>query len=545
MADSCEKKELKESLRDMILSRGLKKREENDQASFNAAGEPMQFYFDLRGLFLDSDFQKKAAVYFWRQFSSSGYQVGGLETAAIPLVSSLVYAAQDTNGFYIRKKRKRYATQKYIEGEVSSKKIVLVDDLILSGKSFLKQVQVLEKAGYVVDSVFCFVRFYEVSYYQELEARGITIHSVFDLSDFGLPKVKSPERSYFKVSKNIAQSLVKQGDLRPEAVRPVVSYGDSYYVAGSDGTIAAYDIKNYRQMWKRFLARPNRQGRTIFSEVVVDSAVLAIATNQKIFILEKESGSLLQVFNAKNSGLVAPILLSKSEESLLVCVSQEYRDGRYQDTVIGYNLETEQCKYRHSLTSSVSELIMSLDGQACFVVSDSFVYKLDVSSDKKLWQFDCTTTIQTVRPISEQTVVVTEKQCFLLDQAGRKEWRIEYTDVTFTAVNEKGGVIYLSTNEGWLFALSRQTGELVWELLLQGSVSGPVEFCGGAVFAGTDEGYVYVLKRSTGRRVDMVTLPEKVVTSPHIQRNKLLVLLANEQLVIYNNFIVSDVGVRQ
>src|SRR6185436_914631 len=107
------------------------------------------------------------------------FQVGGMETAGIPLVAAIVMKSLErgtpVNGFYIRKSRKRQGLLKYIEGTLTNEPVILVDDLINSGTSVNKQIAILRDAGMKVSEIFVLLAFREDAAYSFLEGLNIQL----------------------------------------------------------------------------------------------------------------------------------------------------------------------------------------------------------------------------------------------------------------------------------------------------------------------------------------------------------------------------------
>lgn len=73
--------------------------------------------------------------------------IAGIETAGIPHSSAFAYVLQKPSVF-VRKKAKEHGTKKKVEGgNVSGKKVVLVEDLVTTGASSLSGVQALRDEG--------------------------------------------------------------------------------------------------------------------------------------------------------------------------------------------------------------------------------------------------------------------------------------------------------------------------------------------------------------------------------------------------------------
>ena len=148
--------------------------------------------FDFRRIIFEPQMMKAISAVFWEEFANKEpIQVGGLETAAIPMVSAIALEqpptlSKPTKVFFIRKSRKKDGLMRMIEGSPDDKKVpvILVDDILNSGKSFIRQVEVLEELGYTVSSVWCVLRFRDVEHYQYFHNKNIAIHSLFELNDF-------------------------------------------------------------------------------------------------------------------------------------------------------------------------------------------------------------------------------------------------------------------------------------------------------------------------------------------------------------------------
>src|SRR3989344_869796 len=152
-------------------------------------GKPSKWFLDFRSIILDGPTLKDIASLYWDQLKPMlPFQVGGLETAAIALVAGVVLAAKadgvDLNGFYVRKSRKKDGLQRMVEGRLGDEKIVLIDDGLNSGKSFIRQIELLHLLGKKVHALCVMVRFREPSLYRYFEGSGIRIISLFTLDDF-------------------------------------------------------------------------------------------------------------------------------------------------------------------------------------------------------------------------------------------------------------------------------------------------------------------------------------------------------------------------
>lgn len=114
--------------------------------------------------------------------------IGGPATAAIPLVSTIVQQECDIErikrGFYVRSETKKHGTLQTIEGNLhGGDRIVLVDDVLTSGKSVLSAAKAVRDLGFTVtDALFVVVR--DQAAFATLKENGITnAHALFTIEE--------------------------------------------------------------------------------------------------------------------------------------------------------------------------------------------------------------------------------------------------------------------------------------------------------------------------------------------------------------------------
>ena len=123
-----------------------------------AAGGTSEYYFDLRLLNGHPEgINTVARVLYGRIRKLGARSVGGLEAGSIPITAAISQLSWLENqrdpsnplvdSFYVRKKPKEHGTQKMVEGRISSP-VVVVDDVITSGKSAMMAVDAVRTAGH-------------------------------------------------------------------------------------------------------------------------------------------------------------------------------------------------------------------------------------------------------------------------------------------------------------------------------------------------------------------------------------------------------------
>ena len=115
--------------------------------------------------------------------------VGGVSIGGDPLVCSTVIASYALRspipGFFIRKEPKGHGKNVWIEGAKNLKTgmgVAILEDVVTTGGSTLKAIEVTQKAGFNVKGVIALLDRLEGGR-EAIEAKGIPFTSIFTLND--------------------------------------------------------------------------------------------------------------------------------------------------------------------------------------------------------------------------------------------------------------------------------------------------------------------------------------------------------------------------
>ncbi len=160
------------------------------------SGGRLDWLIDLRPVFLNADHLRRIAARFWGLFRDrEPRQIGGMETAAIPLLTALLLAApagQHRDGLIIRKERKTTGRGNRIEGRPSGLPVLLVDDVLNSGSSAELARVAIEAGGGTVAELFVVIDYRSRKGLAWRERHGIAVTSLFVLDDFKLSLRRDP-----------------------------------------------------------------------------------------------------------------------------------------------------------------------------------------------------------------------------------------------------------------------------------------------------------------------------------------------------------------
>jgi len=177
-----------------LYDRALVRRE--DELITDPRGQPIGWLLDTRIPMLDSElFEEVGQVLADRLRERELSQVVGYGFGAYPLVCSVLSAAGlvcsvlsaagDTpfNGGLVRDERKEHGRRRLVEGPIDrDEPVVLLDDIINSGRSASQALGLLRRAGLDVVGLLTLFNFTWSSGQSRIEAEGLWVDSLLDLN---------------------------------------------------------------------------------------------------------------------------------------------------------------------------------------------------------------------------------------------------------------------------------------------------------------------------------------------------------------------------
>ena len=150
-----------------------------------------QYYYDIKRISLQKEGAHLLAELLLSEIYKYGPKsVGGMEMGAVALVTVVVIKStmdgkyeKGLNGFFIRKEAKGYGLQKRIEGNMIPP-VVIVDDVITSGKSVMDSIEAVNAEGVTPKGVVCVIDREEAGTPNVLKQNNIKYSSLFKHSEF-------------------------------------------------------------------------------------------------------------------------------------------------------------------------------------------------------------------------------------------------------------------------------------------------------------------------------------------------------------------------
>jgi outer membrane protein assembly factor BamB len=487
----------------------------NQRSSVLIDGSIGSWIFDFRPLLLDGETLDSICDLVWETLETElPYQVGGLETAAIALVSGLLMKARSHNssltGFYIRKSRRKDGLQQHVEGNLTNEKIILVDDTINSGRSFMRQVEALAAEGKKVSVICVLVRFRDESFYTYFKEKGIRIISLFTIDDFpesggikklvthhptALPanalslqwKFASPHPSFYTILPKSApaldtdrlyfgadngvfwalnqtdgseawhyQTLFGAGKKRIFS-SPAVSQGMVFFGA-YDGNLHALDAATGKKKWLY------AEADWIGSSPCIDASTNTLYIGLEFGLWKKQGGLVALDTRTGNKKWMQPIeTLVHSSPAL----SQRHRVvivGSTSGLISAFRATDGAPAWMFQANGPVRAGFATCEtlGLTCFGSADRSIYVINTSTGERVYS------IETFEPIYSTPLVVgtdlffglLDKRCMCIDlTTGTVRWTHWAHSRIFATPVMIEGSIFIGSNDGRLYELDRVTGK--------------------------------------------------------------------------------------
>lgn len=508
------------------------------------SGSPLPWVFDIKNILLQADVLEDVAHLFWNTFKSdTPIQIGGMETAGIPLVASLVLKAQElagqdpATGFFIRKSRKKYDLMKIIEGTiVPGRKIVLVDDLINQGKSLMSQVEVLEAQGERVYAVWTLLRFREESYYTYFHNKGIVVHSVFSLEDFrdtlhaeletrelSSPPLTTWERIWkFEGGSPSYFHVLAKSDPAIDAER--------VYFGSDDGTFWSLNQSDGSVAWSYKVGRDRQQKGIFSSPRVWKGHVYFGAYDGNVYCLDSASGKKEWVFDGADFVGSSPAL---APELNMLFIGLEFGLLRRRGGIAALDIKTgaRVWEYHMPCFTHSTPLYIPEHQQVVIGSNDGAVYAFDARTGKLLWKFapaepsdkeldtgfssrDIKESFAYDKNLDALFFGAMDGMCYSIDRktgaplhAFRAEFGIFSTPLLY------GGSVFFASVDKHLYCLDAKTMAPKWKWYSNARIFASPVVIEGDIYIGSNTGVVSQLSATTGAELGFIPLSERVTNA--------------------------------
>jgi len=488
----------------------------------------MGWLFDLRAVFLTPTVLSAYSELFWERHKDKQFQICGVELAAVPLITAIILnfhkKGRTINGFIIRKSRKKTGLLKNIEGKVTNEPVIILDDLINSGGSVMRQVEIVREFQLKIIEVFTILRFRDVEYYKNLNEAGVPIYSLFDLNDFrdklGVSNLPPPQVKtqicdpfynnalwYFKgLAPNFFYVVPKSG--------PVASGGRVFF-GTDDGTFFAINAGSGDVVWKYKIPFGTR-GKFIFSTPsIYKNLVFFGAYDGNLYALNQKTGKREWVFMEADWIGSSPCV---AIDLGLVFVGLEFGLFKKRGGVVAINASTGEkvWEYRTPELTHGSPAYSSKYGVVACGSNDGKLSVFDAKTGKLVWDFQTEGDIKYAPTFSDKHGVVVVLGhgaiVYVLDiKTGRPitTYAMDFGGYSSPLIIEN--TIICTSFDKHVHSFEIMTGKPIWKFNTGARCFATPNLIQGKVYVGSNNGRLFELDPVTGNVEGIFYTRERIV----------------------------------
>lgn len=497
-------------------------------------GSEANWLFDFRRVLFQPDTLRIMSDLFYNEFEDEyPFQIGGMEVAGIPLVTAFVLDVSErrgtANGFFIRKSRKKTGLLRMIEGTVTDEKIILVDDLINTGKSFIRQVEVLESLGKKVSAVFAILRFRDESYYTYFHEHGIRVVSLFELSDFSdsLAVHNLVDRSEPPVPMPFVQQW-RWGAPNPDYFKvipksaPVLDETRVYF--GTDnGSFWALNQMDGSIAWEYKTLFGSREKKAFSSPVLHENAVYVGASDGNFYALDTKTGKRKWVYLEADWIQSSPCI---AEDLELVFVGLEFGLWNKKGGLVALDTETGTKKWEQRVSRAMysSPAYSKKCGVVVSSCDEHSACGFDAGTGKLLWSFVTEDGIKESFAFYERSALVCfgsfDSYLYVLEtKTGKMVRKIKTSEAIYSTPLVHDHVVYVASLDKNLYCIDLDTGTIVWKFATRGRIFASPEIVGDRVYIGSNDGRLYELDAVTGKNTALFQATERITNKVACNKN--------------------------
>lgn len=512
-----------DDLKHAIQTYVLKRRENGDHIIIKEGeGATAAWLFDFRALILQPHWMNRYAEIFWERYATKyPFQVGGMETAGIPLVAAIVMKGVErgtpVNGFFIRKSRKRQGLLKTIEGTLTDDPIIFVDDLVNSGQTLNRQMDILSSAGKKMTDAFVLLAFRDRSAYPFADAHGVTLASLFTLTDFSIPLLAAdaleiPKESFTTLwhfaAPNPSHHLVVQKSA------PVLDEKRLYF--GSDaGVFRALHQETGEVLWE-FTVSQHPEGKGILSSPALHEGVVYFgAYDGNVYALDAEQGTVRWTYADADWVGSSPALAPELD---LLFIGLEFGLFRKRGGIVALSLKSGKRVWENRTGSLTHGSPLYIPEEKLVVVgsNDGIVYAYDALSGAFRWHY------QTGNDVKTSFAYDAKRRRILFGSMDAKCYALSARDGSPTFARQTNGsiyatplvagdTVYITSLDKNLYALDLDTGNDRWVFETRGRIFSSPILAEGSLWIGSNDGRLYEIDPTRGTLLNFFQTTDRIV----------------------------------
>jgi orotate phosphoribosyltransferase len=527
------------ALQDLIAKNAVHYSNETKKI-MSPTGQTQSWLIDLRPILLNVDALNLITDLFWDEFESQlPFQIGGMEVAAVPLVTALLMEAEQrglkTNAFVIRKERKKSGLGKIIEGTLTDDPIILVDDIMNSGASLEKSRIFVEQEGQKIDQVFVIINYESQGGFHWAEQQNIKVNQLLTLDSFDV-EYNNEEWVLPKIEYKVAWRFLEKGafpfNVVPKSTPLLV--GDKIYMGTEAGLMVCVDRHTGEALWKYDVKTHHPKG--IWSSPAYHNGRIYFgAYNGIAYCLDADTGE--EIWKNPCCEFIGSSPLIVPEHNMMY-LGLEHQRPRQMGSNAAFDLDTgervwerSQKKYQHGSAVFYKPKNLIIFGNA-----DHDITAYDAKSGKIIWKYETERSIKYPPTVNEELKLVVatsfDGNIYILDvETGERKATIQTDDICYTTPLITHGKIFAGSGDRHLYVIDAHNFEVLKKMDCHARVYSSPKLIDGNVVFGTGGGRIIELDPDTLEVQGIGQLPDAITNA---------ILVSPENDVLYASTCMNE-----
>ncbi len=462
-------------------------------------GGLQKWLIDLRCAFLHAETLESIADAFWDLHREEPpFQIAGMETAAIPLLTAILLRAPDArkpvNGIIIRKERKTTGLGNSIEGVPTGEPIILVDDILNSGASAEKARATMTAHNLPLSRMFAVIDYETAKGRRWKHDNRISVQSLFKLGDFDLALHRNPPPPVQKYRQLWATSVPGGFAFYVVPKSAPVPVENLIYRGCDAGKMHAFDPKTGKIVWEYATTGAAKRKGIWSTPAFHDGKLYFGAYNGVAYCLDAKTGAEVWTQSYGEWIGASPLIVPQHN---LVCFGIEYERPWAQGSIGALDLATGQKRWEHLVKKYQhgSPAYWAGGDLVIWGSADHEMLGLEAASGKIRWSFKTGRSVKYAPSVCETRKIVAfasfDKSIYVLDvTTGEKLGRWKTAEICYTTPLIHHGRLFCGSGDRHLYVIDLNTMKLLRKIEVGARVySSPIALEDRVVF-GTSGGKI-------------------------------------------------------
>lgn len=513
-----------------MISQAIRERailRSENQRLISPKGENNIWLIDMRPMLMDAKLLDAVASLFWEMCADKlPFQIGGMEVAAIPLLSAILMKSQargtPINGFIVRKERKTYGAGNLIEGIVTDEPIIVVDDIMNSGSSLEKVRVVLAETRKKIAQAFVLIHYQSARGNAWQAQHKVPVIAPFKLAEFDL----SIERSQAPVLAPIFRTVWRFTAPDPNFFHRVpksfpATDGKHIYFGSDCGTFYCINAHDASTVWKfNVFAKGHKN---IWSAPAIhDGKVFFGGYDGNVYCLDALTGDEIWRFTGADWVGSSPAL---APDLGLLFIGLEFAVEGKRGSIIALNLtdgqkvwEHQTKRYTHASPAYWPDRRLVACGS-----NDNEMFLFDAETGVMRWRFETRGDGEkgSIRHAPAFDVkrghVITgcaDGYIYVIDiETGEEVWSVRTDNTIYSVPLVVDDTCYIGSTDKYLYALDLEQRCIKKKIFAASKIFGPPRLLEGKIYFGACNGIVYQIDPVTASVTGTHQLPDAVTNA--------------------------------